>query len=59
MLRGRYSACEKMLILSMEKMLDFYTDYLISSTGQTSATGLSRLVDNSISHDIVKRYGNQ
>ena len=56
MLRGRYSACEKMLILSMEKMLDFYTDYLISSTGQTSATGLSRLVDNSISHDSITRF---
>ena len=40
----------------MEKMLDLYTDYLISSTGQTSATGLSRLVDNSISHDRVTRF---
>jgi Transposase DDE domain len=40
----------------MEKMLDFYTDYLISSTGQTSATGLSRLVDGSISHDSVTRF---
>ena len=40
----------------MEKLLDFYTDYLISSTGQTSATGLSRLLDNSISHDSVTRF---
>lgn len=40
----------------MEKILDFYTDYLISSTGQTSATGLSRLLDNEISHDSVTRF---
>ena len=35
--------------------LDIYTDYLISSTGQTSATGLSRLYDGAISHDQVTR----
>ena len=40
----------------MEKLLDFYTDYLISSTSQTSATGLSRLLDNTISHDSVTRF---
>jgi hypothetical protein len=40
----------------MEKLLDFYTDYLISSTGQTSATGLSRLLDNVISHDSITRF---
>ena len=39
----------------MEKLLDLYTDYLISSFGQTSATGLSRLVDNDIKHDSVTR----
>ena len=37
-------------------MLDLYTDYLISSTGQTSATGLSRLFDGQISHDQVTRW---
>ena len=36
--------------------LDFYTDYLISSTGQTSATGLSRLLDGAVSHDQVTRW---
>ena len=36
--------------------LDLYTDYLISSTGQTSATGLSRLFDGHISHDQVTRW---
>jgi hypothetical protein len=40
----------------MEKLLDFYTDYLISSTSQTSATGLSRLLDNTVSHDSVTRF---
>jgi hypothetical protein len=35
--------------------LDIYTDYLISSTGHTSATGLSRLYDGAISHDQVRR----
>lgn len=40
----------------MEKMLDLYTDYLISSTGQTSATGLSTLLDHQLSHDSVTRF---
>lgn len=39
----------------MEELLDLYTDYLISSFGQTSATGLSNLVDNSIKHDSITR----
>lgn len=39
----------------MENLLDLYTDYLISSFGQTSATGLSRLVDNAIGHDQFTR----
>jgi len=39
----------------MEKLLDLYTDYLISSFGQTSATGLADLVDNSIKHDSITR----
>ena len=36
--------------------LDLYTDYLISSTGQTSATGLSRRLDGEVSHDHVTRW---
>ena len=39
----------------MENLFDLYTDYLISSFGQTSATGLSNLVDNSIKHDSITR----
>lgn len=34
-------------------MLDIYTDYLICSFGQASATGLARLLDHEISHDAV------
>ena len=39
--------------------LDLYTDYLISSTDQTSATGLSRLFDGQLSHDQVRRWLSQ
>jgi len=35
--------------------LDLYTDYLLSSTGPTTATGLSRLLDGTLSHDHVTR----
>ena len=42
----------------MNDMLDMYTDYLISSTGQTSATGLANLLDGQISHDSVTRFLN-
>jgi len=43
------------MLFSMACTLDLYTDYLISSTGQTSATGLSRLFDGQLSHDQVTR----
>ena len=36
-------------------ILDLYTDYLISSFGQTTATGLAQLMDGAISHDQVTR----
>jgi hypothetical protein len=40
----------------MEKQLrDLYTDYLIASFGPTTATGLSRLLDDEISHDRITR----
>ena len=39
-------------------MLDFYTDFLLSSFGQASATNLSRLADGAISHDRVTRFLN-
>jgi hypothetical protein len=39
-----------------QSLLDLYTDYLISSFGPTTATGLSRLVDGEVSHDQVTRF---
>src|SRR5215210_140671 len=37
-------------------LLDLYTDYLISSFGQTTATGLSQLLHGEVSHDQVTRF---
>jgi hypothetical protein len=37
-------------------MLDLYADYLICSTSHTTATGLSQVTDNAISHDKVTRF---
>ena len=37
------------------KLLDLYSDYLISAFGQTTATGLSSLLKGEISHDQVQR----
>ena len=37
-------------------MLDLYTDYLLSSTGPTTATGLSRLLEGALSHDHITRW---
>ncbi len=38
------------------ELLDIYTDYLISSFGLTTGTGLSRLLDGAISHDRIQRF---
>ena len=38
-----------------KELLDLYTDYLLSSFGQTTATGLSKLLDGAISHNQVSR----
>ena len=35
--------------------MDLYTDYLLSRFGQVTATGLSNLLDGSISHDKITR----
>jgi hypothetical protein len=43
--------------MEMDKeQLELYTDYLISNFGQSTATGLSGLVDGQISHDQVTRF---
>ncbi len=38
-----------------KQLLDLYTDYLISSFGQTTATGLSQMMEGRISHDEITR----
>ena len=37
------------------KIMDYYSDYLLSSFGQTTATGLSNLLEGSVSHDQITR----
>lgn len=39
-----------------KQLLDLYTDYLISSFGLTTATGLSTLLNGAISHDKITRF---
>jgi hypothetical protein len=39
-----------------ESLLDLYSDYLISSFGATTATGLAALLDGQVSHDKVTRF---
>ena len=42
---------------SMDKnLLELYSDYLLSSFGATTATGLSALLEGAISHDQVTRF---
>ena len=36
-------------------ILDLYSDYLVSSFGATTATGLSELLDREVSHDQITR----
>lgn len=42
--------------MASEKLLDLYSDYLISGFGQTTATGLSALLNGEISHESVQRF---
>lgn len=41
--------------MDVDNILDLYTDYLLVSPGQTTATGLSVLSEGAISHDQVTR----
>src|SRR5665811_212638 len=38
------------------EVLDLYSDYLLSSFGLTTATGLSEVLDGAVSHDTVSRF---
>jgi len=37
-------------------LLELYSDYLMSSFAQTTATGLSKLLDHAVSHDQITRF---
>ncbi len=39
----------------MENFVDIYTDYLLCSFGQVTATGLSSLLNGAVSHDKITR----
>lgn len=39
----------------MENLLDLYTDYLLTTPGQATCTGLSRVLDGKITHDRFTR----
>jgi hypothetical protein len=39
----------------VENLLDLYTDYLLTTPGQASCTGLSKVLDGKISHDRFTR----
>ena len=42
--------------MTNQELLDLYSEYLVSAFGQTTATGLSTLLDETISHDRVQRF---
>lgn len=39
-----------------KEILDLYTDYLLVSTSQTTATGMSDMLEGSLSHDKITRF---
>lgn len=43
-------------MMNEKELLDIYTDYLISSFGLTTGTGLSHLLDGAISHDSIQHF---
>lgn len=41
--------------MSNQSLFDLYTDYLIANMGKATATDLSRLLDEAVSHDRISR----
>lgn len=39
-----------------KELLDLYSDYLISSFGQTTGTGMAQLLEGQVSHDRIQRW---
>src|SRR5713226_2433554 len=42
--------------MKQNELLDLYSDYLLASFGATTATGLSQLLEGTVSHDQVTRH---
>jgi hypothetical protein len=42
--------------MKKEQLLDIYSDYLLSAFGATTATGLSSVVNGSVTHDQITRF---
>lgn len=42
--------------MSNTELLDLYSDYLLIAFGQTTATGLSALLEGQVSHDQIQRF---
>jgi hypothetical protein len=42
--------------MTNNELLDLYSDYLLSSFGQTTATGLAALLGGQVSHDCIQRF---
>ena len=42
--------------MNNKELLDLYSDYLISSFGPTTGTGLAALLDGAVSHDRLQRF---
>src|SRR5215213_1335329 len=42
--------------MNKEQLLDIYSDYLLSAFGATTATGLSSVVNGSVTHDQITRF---
>ncbi|GHU29484.1 hypothetical protein FACS1894152_7800 [Bacilli bacterium] len=42
--------------MNEQQLMDLYTDFLILSTRQTTAAGLSSLTDGKLSHDSITRF---
>ena len=53
---GVAHSCAPLKTMTDDEILDLYSDYLISSFGQTTATGLSTLLDGQVRHDRIRRF---
>ena len=42
--------------MNKHDLQEIYSDYLVTSFGQTTATGLSSLLDHAVSHDQITRF---